>query len=344
MRPHYLGVIMLLCIVTACKKDKAVNTPAGTTGEDYTICAVDNWVDEQGFQSVSGNVHFVYNNKVYVPQGANTDHPGNGIVHVFDGTAWTEKPGANIPLYTMAPTVCFTIGSKGYAGEGVLAGSPCPFYEYNILTNTWTRKADFPGKALFGTACFVVNGKGYVVGGNNFDEYTSENWEYNPANNTWTKRKSLLLNRACASGFSIGSKGYIVNGRYPDDFGLLHGLTEYDPATDKWTNKEPLPGLARTNPAVFVIDGEAYAGGGGGTGGGEGPTDFYRYTQSTDSWARMADMPEGHTYRVSFTLNGKGYAVYSQFTTPSGIPSGMFRYNPRHCTTINNGVPLSGGQ
>jgi N-acetylneuraminic acid mutarotase len=335
---------MLACVMAACKKDKAVTPQADTQRENYTICADDSWVDEQDFQSIHHNLNFVYNNKVYVPQyfGA-TGYPGSNLIHIYDGTSWTEIPCTTIPFSTFNPLISFSIGSKGYASEGFSSNSPKKFYEYNILTNTWTRKADFPGKATFDAYCFTINGKGYVVGGDAGDSFTSENWEYNPATNTWTKRKGLLLVRAYGRGFSLGNKGYILCGQYPDDLGYLHGLAEYDPATDQWTNKAPLPGDARTRPAVFVIDGKAYAGGGLNEDY-DRLIDFYRYSAVSNSWTRVKNIPSVQSHVVSFTLNNKGYVVYSKPPVPPGIPSSMIRYNPEYCVNMATGVPISNGQ
>jgi hypothetical protein len=336
MKSHFAIIIILGCVLAACKKDHSIKPTADAVKEDYLVCSEDSWVAEQNSPAYYNNIFFVYNNKVYVPDAEEAD-PFNQKLHVFDGSVWTEKDsftpfGACVSF--------FTIGSKGYA---IAWGSTsCWFYEYNILTDNWTRKADFPGLGRQGVCSFTLNGKGYVVGGSYEPRYvngawgpggfTAETWEYNPATNTWTQRHNLPLKRAYSQGFTLGNKGYVVNGTYPDDLGYLRGLVEYDPATDRWTSKSLMPGEGRESPTVFVIDGVAYAGGG------RDPdldpmTDFYRYNLSTDSWTRMADIPAVDCKKGMFSLNGKGYIVYRKNTFPT--PSGMKKYNPKYCVNIN---------
>ena len=343
MKSHLAIIIILGCVLAACRKDNSVKATAETVKEDYLVCAEDSWVAEQNYPSYYGNIFFIYNNKLYVPDAEEAD-PFNQKLHVFDGSTWTEKE-THTPFG--ACVSFFTIGSKGYAIAWA-GGNSCWFYEYNILTNTWTRKADFTGLGRNGVSSFTLNGKGYVVGGD-YDQryvngnwepggYTAETWEYNPATNVWTQRHNLPLKRAYGQGFSMGNKGYIVNGKYPDDLGFLRGLVEYDPTTDRWTSKSLMPGEGRIRPAAFVIDGVAYAGGG------QDPdynpkTDFYRYNLSTDSWTRMADIPAVRYEKGVFSLNGKGYIAYRSNTFPA--PSGMKKYNPRYCVNINTPGQLS---
>ena len=163
MKSHYAIIAILACLLAACKKDSPIHSTADTVKEDYLICVQDSWVPEHDFPTSYRNIYFTYNNKVYVPAVHSTD-AFNKKLYVYDGSAWEDRGETSLTFFTTAVIAFFTIGSKGY----VITENGSPnwwFYEYNILTNTWTRKADFPGEAEFGAAAFTVNGKCYVAGG-----------------------------------------------------------------------------------------------------------------------------------------------------------------------------------
>jgi N-acetylneuraminic acid mutarotase len=106
--------------------------------------------------------------------------------------------------------------------------------------------------------------------------------------NTWTKLNDVGMGkRERATGFSIGSLGYLCGGL--DTAEVIHkDLWAYDPQTDAWTQKADLPGSARRDAVSFVIDNYAFVG--SGMDSISGPTgttlkDFWRYNPSTNSWS-----------------------------------------------------------
>ena len=82
---------------------------------------------------------------------------------------------------------------------------------------------------------FSIGNKGYIGTGEDTNGATKDFWEYDPDNDTWTRKADFGgTARSNAVGFSIGNKGYIGTanwGNSSDDF------WEYDPATDIWTRK-----------------------------------------------------------------------------------------------------------
>jgi hypothetical protein len=336
MNRYYLAIFFVSLLTPQCTKDTGNDGVVAMIKEDYLVCADEGWIDGLQLPTQASNVCFTYNNKVYIPQLFSGTLEGDNKVYIYDGTNWTTR-NSTIPLHTYNPVVFFTIGSKGYVAKWPGSDGQSAFYEYNLLTNTWTRKADFPGKAYAGAGCFTINGKGYVAGGQGYDGYTSETWEYNPANNSWRERKNLLFKRSSVTGFSIGNKGYILHGRFPNDLGYFAELTEYDPATNNWTNKADYPGPPRGNSNAFVIDGIAYAG--GGTANFEYFTDFYKYNPATDNWMQLQDMPVLSYKRETFVLSGKGYINYGNFG-PAGTGPGLFaKYFPRRCVEMGASIP-----
>ena len=117
----------------------------------------------------------------------------------------------------------FSIGTKGYLGTGTdQVSSFNDFWEYNPATNAWLQKANVGGGARYGTAAFVIGGKGYVCSGT---INPADLWEYNPATDTWLQKANLPgLTRGYSVGFAIGYKGYVSTG---DNSSSLKDLWEY---------------------------------------------------------------------------------------------------------------------
>lgn len=132
--------------------------------------------------------------------------------------------------------------------------------------------------------------------------------------NTWTKLNDVGMGkRERATGFSIGSLGYLCGGI--DTADVIHkDLWAYDPQTDAWTQKADLPGSARRDAVSFVIDNFAYVGSGmDSISGPIGTTlkDFWRYDPNMNAWAAVADFPgaggDGVYFATGFAAGGKGY-------------------------------------
>jgi len=155
---------------------------------------------------------FVIDGKAYVPAA--------GHMYMYDpGTnSWTEK---SFPpeLGYFGGGVAFSINGKGYLGIGwvhQLGGDVNNFYEYDPLSDKWTRKADFPGYLRDAATSFSLpNGKGYVGMGlaKPQMEYQKDMWEYDPVTDTWTRVMDFPGTARCgARAYVVGAAAYIVAG------------------------------------------------------------------------------------------------------------------------------------
>lgn len=120
--------------------------------------------------------------------------------------------------------------------------------------NTWTTKAPMPdGISLVKAA--VANDKIYVFTG-------SSVYEYNPATDNWTAKTPMPTPRE-RSSFGIAAcqnKIYVIGGSngnkgYTD---YLSTNEVYDPLTDTWETKKPMPSNMNWVEAN-VVDGKIYA-------------------------------------------------------------------------------------
>jgi N-acetylneuraminic acid mutarotase len=152
--------------------------------------------------------------------------------------------------------------------------------------------------------------------------------------NTWTKLNDVGMGkRERATGFSIGSLGYLCGGL--DTAEVIHkDLWAYDPQTDAWTQKADLPGAGRRDAVSFVIDNYAFVG--SGMDSVSGPTgntlkDFWRYNPSTNSWSTVADFPgaggNGVYFATGFAAGGKGYLCGGK-TGPNLYSNQLWEYKP----------------
>ena len=346
MRIHLILIALIAMLTFGCQKEteefeelNEETTASPVAGKPN--CTGNFWTLDNPFypgrcsDALNDIPPLVYNNKVYVFHPVYPGSQGQVDVKVYDGINWTNIMSTVPDAYPLCHAYFgFTIGNKGYLV------SPSATFEYSFEANTWALMDGFPGGYRTHAATFSIGSKGYIVGGSSVTSSTInyyDTWEFNPALNDWTQKASLPRGAArTATGFSIGNKGYIVNGfnKNGNTVVYLKDLFEYDPVPDEWNYKTFFPGNSRKNTSVFVIGGAAYAGGGYGT---EAPNpyntfnDFYKYTPSNNSWQQVADLSPFDVKdpsKYGFTLNNNGYVAFINHTSD---PDYMLKYTPKIC-------------
>jgi hypothetical protein len=129
--------------------------------------------------------HFVIDNRAY----ALSMNTRRDFAEFMNGVIWNVKkpfPGDFLGRY-----VSFSVGTKGYVlveSTGTSAQTK-DLYEYDPDTDSWTKKADFPGRDRMNGVAFAVDGKGYYGAGQAKDaiEGLRDLWQYDPKENTWKK-------------------------------------------------------------------------------------------------------------------------------------------------------------
>ena len=177
-----------------------------------------------------------------------------------------------------------TVNGKLYAiggwDNGKAAGGN---YEYDPATDKWTKKMSMPRHAHH-AALATANGKIYVMGGFVVPEQggiptggawepTSENWEYDPATDSWRSLAPLPGKRGSAVAAEAGGKIYLIGGAttvegskdpYFTFFGPARVLATndvYDPATNKWESRRPMS-VPRNHAYGATVNGKIYVIGG----------------------------------------------------------------------------------
>jgi N-acetylneuraminic acid mutarotase len=119
--------------------------------------------------------------------------------------------------------------------------------------NTWVSKTELP-QTTMGLMAASVNGKIYLMG-------DSINLEYNPATNNWTSKTPMPIPRIAVGIAVYQNKIYTIGGStgWTQEAGtLLSNVNEvYDPSTDSWETKSPMPTNA-SSIGAGVVDGKIH--------------------------------------------------------------------------------------
>lgn len=247
---------------------------------------------------------------------------------------WMRSASLPVPRYFAA---FFAIGTTGYVCTGRDGSSTLTFYNdlwaYDAITNTWSQRANFPGRARVQALGLAIGGVGYVGTGLDRTTYLADWYAYDPVTNAWSQRADLPGGgRDQAFGFSLNGKGYVGGGTGHSDF------WEYDPAADHWSAKASYGGGINHSSAGFVVAGQGYVAGGiDGMGGSS--NQHWCYDAAADRWTRRANLPAGFWgYSPGLELSGHGYIYGIKF---ANISPWLLEYNPVLDTWDSEAMPFA---
>lgn len=224
---------------------------------------------------------------------------------------------SKIPGVGRSAAVSFVIGNKAYVALGRnsdRSGQLNDCWEYNPDSDKWTRKADFPGKARVKAAAIAINGKAYV--GLGFDlnypvyakqdsSYLRDFWEYDPENNSWTRKADFpsYATDACVT-YVYNNEIYFAAGF--NGYGFMNECWQYNPGTDKWTRMPDFKVYPRFGGVVCSDSTHIYYGTGYRT---YNENDWWVFQPANGSWRQLREMPDdGRENAVSLTI-GKRFFV-----------------------------------
>jgi len=163
-------------------------------------------------------------------------------------------------------SIVYVIGGSASGAPGTKVAA------YNVATNRWTWPRPLPVPLAWSNGAGVINGKIYVSGGwPLLDNPSRALYMFNPAANTWTRKRDIPLitidgepQYGAGSGVTgvINGKLYVVAGCSwgPEYLETCNPLFfRYDPVTDRWT-RLPSPYNTITHPPYGggVIGGKFY--------------------------------------------------------------------------------------
>lgn len=270
-------------------------------------------------------VGFSYNNQGYFGLGGASLIIGYNDFWKYDPVydSWTQQ--SNFPGTARVLCSSFELNGKFYVGLGQTANTnPTAlkdFYEFNPVTNSWVRKADFP-VSLSNIKGFSCGNFGYIINQSIIYQYSpgdlSNGTDVNGnPKGAWIQKQSLPTSGNYQEGFRIGNNAFVsistntTTSLYqlnPDD--LVNGCDVKNNPKGAWIRKANVPStyFARY---LFTLSGKAYFQ--------DGDTGFLiEYTPETDSYVKTnipAPIPtEG---MASFSINNIGYANFRTGTGTS---------------------------
>ena len=174
--------------------------------------------------------------------------------------AWIRK--ADMPTKRFGSSIAEVDGKLFVIGGSQSNDRLATVEVYDPATDSWTPRADMP-TARKNTAAAVVNGIIYVFGGTQIRvrrEY-HDNGSVRPDRPISGQRRKTCRPRGCGlAAVPLNGKIYAIGGWGVND-AHESAVEVYDPVTDTWEDKAPLPvasgdfGFAGFNGKIYVFGG-----------------------------------------------------------------------------------------
>ncbi len=199
------------------------------------------------------------------------------------------------------------------------------FTTFFIQAQEWIQIDSYPGQGRNHPITFSIGDYGYVLAGQNENDYfTKDFYRFDSTNETWEQLSNFPgYPRGYSYGISFDGKAYVGFGLY--DMGPLNDWWSYDPTNEEWTQLEPCPCDARLHPAMLEVDGKIYVG--------LGATeqldlkDWWVYDIEDDSWEQKEDFPADERHHpYFFSIEGIAYVGFGH--GGDFIYNDFYKYDP----------------
>ena len=240
-------------------------------------------------------------------------------LEVYWKSKWTRKN--NFPGNARHLGTGFSIGNKGYFGLGISTDSNYnlsqafkDLWEYDPQSDTWTKKADFPGVPRVHASAFVLNDEGFIgLGSNPLAAYypfsfLNDFYKYNPISDQWSRISDFPGNpRYSAASFVKDGLAFVGTGRIDSDNTvpwensiIADDFWSYNPQNSVWTQVQNFP--EKTQNAIGISIGN----------------NGYVYDNSNvaeysdNSWVVNASSPVYIASDQTFSIENTGY-IWSSY-------------------------------
>jgi N-acetylneuraminic acid mutarotase len=234
---------------------------------------------------------FVMPNNVIIPRKSD-------IVEVYDIKNKTWSSAASLPRKMDH------VGAAVYNGKLYVVGGTSDYirsnklFIYDPVSDKWTQGKPMP-TARSALTTQVIDGILYAIGGQDFNGLQVNTSEaYDPKTDTWTSKAPMPTARHHLTSGVVDGKLYVFGGRtgYSNSSSTYVNLNSnemYDPISDTWTSKAPMPSNRSGLAAATSEDGKIYV-----FGGEDALTasamifdNNEKYDPKTDKWTSEAPMP-----------------------------------------------------
>lgn len=335
-------VVKVLAGTTTGKISVMVNGKTASSFNDlFIVTAGGPWVRKADFPGMwSGFPAGDYTGVTGISVGENGYFLKSGQLWEYSPSQniWTRKKGSSMDIYCFA----FSIGKKiyvGYSGKGYVPDS-VNLLEYDLLTDSWTKKRNLPIQPRIAPFGFAVNGVGYVGGGQISFDAANMNahdfWKYDALNDTWSRLADFPGPWTIGiSGLAIGNEGYVYDAGlgYPQAPIFASGkgrLWKYDVNSNTWIEKATNPGgNGAMSAATFAIGNKGYVALSIYNGATSPKNDFWMYDPSTNTWTKRADVGGGlRWFGSGFSIGNKGYVGLGTGNTIYQQKKDFWEYTP----------------
>lgn len=198
-----------------------------------------------------------------------------------------DKPTPDKPWVTLAPLpepaadiIAAAVNGKLYVFGGFANNRARNLnYEYDTATNAWTKKKPMPvalhrfAIASYGDKIYLFGGFKYPDTGGGIWQPADTAWRYDPATDEWSPLAAMPVKLGAATASVADNRIYVLGGASVDAnskdgaiqpkrrHGVLGSNIEYDPKTNAWRTRSPLP-TPRNHAASATVGGKIYVIGG----------------------------------------------------------------------------------
>jgi len=226
-------------------------------------------------------------------------------------------------------------GGKMYVLCGLAPGwvPKALVYEYDPAADKWTKKKPMALPSHH-VAFTEYRGKIYAFGGFVLPQSgpaawvpINNAWEYDPATDNWKALAPMPTGRGSPVAVTIGDKMYVIGGAIagPNQTAVhparphtsVGTVEEYDPATNTWRARAPMP-TPRNHATAGAVNGKAYVIGGrvgaAFSGGSSNIGATEAYDPATDSWSQgLARMPTARSAGAAGVYGGRVYVTGGEY-------------------------------
>ncbi len=240
---------------------------------------------------------------------------GVGVAAALLATNLTFATPATLVWATKAPmpaarySLGVVTGANGniYAIGGWLNNAQSTVYEYNPTSNTWASKASMSTPRASAGVAAGSDGIIYVIGGGGGGGFTNTVEAHNGP--SWSPRASMSVSRDLLAAAASNGKIYAIGGRTPS-FALTSAVEEYDPVSDTWATKSPMPTARSYLVAVAASNGKIYAIGGCSGSCTTALATVEEYNPATNTWTTKSPMLAARTDAAAVAApDGKIYVI-----------------------------------
>jgi Kelch motif/Galactose oxidase, central domain len=322
-------LITLLCSVTlalaACDSGSVNPTapPEGSANSIISNVVTGTWKIMPSLTPARGAMAAGVLGQSVVVVGGLTGNDGHAMwrVDAYDlqTKMWRQLkslPESRFGVYGVTPIhgKLYVAGGSTTSPDGIVQSPVRTLFVYDTATKNWSRKADLPQAS--GCSGYQANllGRLYVYqpchGGPDNQAFLA----YSPTNNTWTTRRPPPSFHAFGVAGVIDGKLYLTGGwRGPreDDTTIVLNpeLDVYDPSTNTWTIKRPMPSARWQTPFATTGRGQLFIAGGVAQDSRVISADLQVYDALTDTWTFGPPMLHPEEGGASAWAGGKFFAI-----------------------------------